>query len=81
MNQKLAECPEKLPKRKTLIEHCWGTIKWLLPGGFLVKGLGKVGAEISLVHFAYNLKRVLAVIGLQKLMQVVSNELPQPKMA
>ena len=81
MKQQVAAGPEKLPQRKTLIEHCWGTIKYLLPGGFLVKGLKKVGAELSLVHFAYNLKRVLAVLGLQKLMQAVKNKLPPPQMA
>lgn len=77
MKEKIAAFPEKLARRKTLIEHPWGTIKHLLPGGFLLKGLKKVGAEISLVHFAYNLKRVLAVVGLQKLMAACS----QPKTA
>jgi transposase len=81
MQQKLAECPEKLAQRKTLIEHVWGTIKYLLPGGFLVKGLKKVGAELSLAHFAYNWKRALAVVGLAKLMPAIKNELPQPKLA
>ena len=81
MNQKMAANPEKLAQRKTLIEHPWGTIKYLLPGGFLVKGLKKVGAEISLIHFAYNLKRVLAVIGLQKLLAACKKQLAEPKMA
>ena len=81
MKQKMAACPEKPAKRKTLIEHCWGTIKYLLPGGFLVKGLKKVGAEVSLVHFAYNLKRALAVLGLEKLMQACKNAFQKPKTA
>jgi transposase len=65
---KVAAAPEKLAARKTLIEHCWGTLKWLLAGGFLVRGKVKVGAEVSLAHFGYNLKRALAVVGLEKLM-------------
>ena len=65
--------PEKLGRRKTIIEHCWGTLHWLLPGGFLVKGLKKVGAEVSLAHWAYNLKRALAVVGLEKLLAAVKN--------
>ena len=81
MQRRVAEHPEKLPQRKTLIEHCWGTVKYLLPGGFLVKGLTKVGAELSLVHFAYNLKRVLAVLDFQKLMQAIKNRFAQPEMA
>jgi len=64
----VAAAPEKLAKRKTLIEHCWGTLKWLLPGGFLVRGKVKVSGEVSLAHFGYNLKRALAVVGLEKLL-------------
>jgi transposase len=68
--------PEKLAARKTLIEHCWGTVKWLLPGGFLVRGKIKVGAEVSLAHFGYNLKRALAVVGLEKLLVALRNFKP-----
>jgi transposase len=68
MAAKVAAEPEKLARRKTLIEHCWGTLKWMLPGGFLLKGIKKAGAELSLVHFAYNFKRALKVVGLTKLM-------------
>ncbi|MBC7853179.1 MAG: IS1182 family transposase, partial [Pirellulaceae bacterium] len=64
----VAAAPEKLARRKTIIEHCWGTLHWLLPGGFLVKGLKKVRAEVSLATLAYNLKRALAVLGLEKLL-------------
>jgi transposase len=71
MKQKMAASPEKQAQRKTLIEHPWGTIKYLLPGGFLVKGLQKVQAELSLVHFGYNLKRALQVVGLAGLMKAV----------
>jgi len=64
----VAAVPEILAARKTLIEHGWGTLKWLLPGGFLVRGKIKVGAEVSLAHFGYNFKRALAVVGLAKLL-------------
>ena len=72
----VAASPEKLAARKTLIEHCWGTVKWLLPGGFLVRGKIKVGAEVSLAHFGYNLKRALAVVGLEKLLAALRNFKP-----
>jgi transposase len=68
MARLVAAMPQKLARRKTLIEHCWGTLKWLLPGGFLVRGLPKVDAEVSLAHFAYNFKRALVVVGLEKLL-------------
>lgn len=64
----VAAAPQKLAARKTLIEHCWGTFKWLLPGGFLVRGKVKAEAEVSLAHFGYNFKRALAVLGLEKLL-------------
>jgi transposase len=76
MTAAVAAAPEKLKRRKTLIEHCWGTMKWLLPGGFLVRGLQKVGAEVSLAHFAYNLKRALAVLGLDKLLAALRKKAP-----
>jgi hypothetical protein len=72
MAAKLTAQPEKLAKRKTVIEHCWGTFKWLLSGGFLLKGLKKVGAEVSLVSLVYNLKRALNVVGLAKLLQAIA---------
>lgn len=72
MAARVKAAPAKLARRKTLIEHCWGTLHWLLPGGFLLKGLKKVRAEVSWVHFAYNLKRALAVVGLAKLLAALA---------
>lgn len=60
--------PEKLKQRKGIIEHCWGTLHWLLPGGFLIKGLKKVRAEVNLAALAYNIKRALAVRGLEPML-------------
>jgi transposase len=76
MARAVAAAPEKLARRKTLIEHCWGTLKWLLPGGFLVRGKVKVGAEVSLAHFGYNLKRALAVVGLARLLAALETFAP-----
>jgi hypothetical protein len=76
MAQKVATAPEKLAARKTLIEHCWGTAKGLLPGGFLVRGKVKVEAEVSLAHFGCNRKRALAVVGLEKLLVALRNFKP-----
>ena len=82
MAREVAANPQKLARRKSLIEHCWGTLKWLLPGGFLVRGLKKVTAEVNLAHFAYNLKRALAVLGVAKLLAALrpktSQQIPNP---
>jgi transposase len=79
MAAKVAASPATLASRKTLIEHCWGTMKWLLPGGFLLRGIVKVGAEVSLAHFGYNLKRALAVVGLEKLIAALKDFNPGGK--
>jgi hypothetical protein len=77
----VAARPELLAKRKTLIEHPWGTLKTILAGGFLVRGLDKVQAEVSLAHFSYNLKRALAVVGMERLLAALAlfNGGPAPK--
>ena len=76
MAAQVKAAPEKLARRKTIIEHCWGTLHGLLAGGFLVKGLKKVRAEVSLAAWAYNLKRALAVLGLEKLLAAVRKKAP-----
>lgn len=81
MKQRMAADPQKLTQRKTLIEHAWGTIKHLLPGGFLLKGLKKVAAEVSLVHFAYNLKRAMATIDLGNMISTCRKIANAPKTA
>jgi transposase len=76
MRAAVAAAPGKLAARKGLIEHCWGTLKWMLSGGFLVRGRVRVNAELSLAHFGYNLKRALAVVGLDKLMEALKTFRP-----
>jgi len=53
-------------QRKEIVEHPFGTLKRSLGYTyFLVKGLGKVKAEFSLMCLAYNLKRVFNIVGFQ----------------
>jgi len=61
--------PEKLRRRKALVEHPFGTLKrWFGYTYFLVKGLAMVRAEWTLMTLAYNLKRVLNLVSFQQLM-------------
>ena len=65
--------PEKMKLRKALCEHPFGTIKrWFGYTHFLLKGLEKVRTEWSLIALVYNLKRVLNLVSLEKLMAAVS---------
>jgi hypothetical protein len=65
--------PQKMQLRKQLVEHPFGTIKrWFGYTYFLLKGLDKVRCEWSLMTLAYNFKRVLKLVNLEKLMAAVS---------
>jgi len=69
MEERLAQDPGLLTQRKALVEHPFGTIKQrILTGGFLLRGLEKVGAEVSLAHWAYNFKRVVNIVGVPALL-------------
>lgn len=78
MAARLKANPQIMKLRKQLCEHPFGTIKRFFGyTHFLLKGLVKVRAEWSLMTLVYNLKRVLNLVGFEKLMQVVGAEVPQ----
>ena len=65
--------PEIRQQRQHLVEHPFGTIKfWWDQGHFLMKGLEKVKAEFSLSTLAYNIRRVLNILGVERLLAVLS---------
>jgi hypothetical protein len=73
MARRVAEHPEKVELRKCLVEHPFGTIKRAMNQGyFLMRGLSKVGAETSLTILAYNLRRVMNILGVRKMMEAVT---------
>ncbi len=41
-------------------------------GYFLMRGLSKVGAEMSLTVLSYNIKRVVNIVGVQKMIEAVT---------
>jgi transposase len=73
MQHRMALHPEKVNIRKELVEHPFGTIKhWMGYDGFLTKGLDNVAVEMSLNVLAYNLKRVLKIVGVKQLIRMVA---------
>ena len=75
MLQRVAENPTVLKLRKQLVEHPFGTIK--RPMGqdyFLMRGKEKVRGETSLTLLAYNLKRVIKLLGVDKLITVLAKQ-------
>ena len=64
--------PELLKLRKTLAEHPFGTIKRSMnQGSFLLKGINKVSIEFGLTMLAYNFKRVLNHLGVERMLRFI----------
>jgi transposase len=64
--------PRAMRERRSLVEHPFGTIKaWMGHTHFLMKRLPNVKTEISLHILAYNMKRVMAVMGTKPLMEAI----------
>jgi hypothetical protein len=58
--------------RRQTAEHPFGTIKaWMGATHFLTRTLDKARTEMSLHVLAYNLKRVIDILGVQPLIQVM----------
>ena len=67
MQRRLDRKPDAMKVRRRTIEHVFGTLKhWMGSAHFLMKTLHHVGTEMSLHVLAYNLKRVMSVLGIAK---------------
>ncbi len=72
MAQRVTENPQLMKQRQQLSEHPFGTIKRsMVSSYFLMRGLKKVAAEMSLTVLCYNLKRVMNILGVEKLIAAV----------
>jgi hypothetical protein len=73
MLQRVAANPKFLALRKQLVEHPFGTIKRSMRQDyFLLRGQAKVSGEMSLTLLAYNLKRVLNLVGMDNLIAALA---------
>ena len=69
VQRRLDEHPEKMRQRRETVEHPFGTIKDRMGAThFLMKTLPRVSAEMALHVLAYNLTRVMNIMGVQPLM-------------
>ena len=60
-------------QRRETIEHPFGTIKaWMGSTHFQMKTLRRVGTEMALHVLAYNLKRVMNILGIGSLIAAMS---------
>jgi hypothetical protein len=72
MHRRAAGDPAWMKHRREIVEHPYGTIKWLMGyPRFLVKGLKKAKAELALEIMGYNLKRVLNILGVAAVLKAL----------
>ena len=64
--------PAKMRERRQTVEHPFGTIKsWMGATHFQMKTLKNVGTEMALHVLAYNMKRVISILGVGGLMEAI----------
>lgn len=72
MQHRLDRKPDAMTLRRSTIEHVFGTLKhWMGSTHFLMKTMAHVGTEMSLHVLAYNLKRVMSVLGIARTMKAM----------
>jgi len=72
MQVRLERMPEAMSLRRQTVEHPFGTIKaWMGSTHFLMKTLEKVKTEMSLHVLAYNLKRMISILGVGPLLKAL----------
>lgn len=70
MQRRLDRKPDAMTIRRSTVEHVFGTLKhWMGPAHFLTRTLGRVGTEMSLQVLAYNIKRVINILGVLRAMK------------
>jgi transposase len=73
VQERLDVHPEKMRQRRETVEHPFGTIKmWMGATHFLMKRLTNVRTEMALSVLAYNLTRVMNIIGIRPLMAAIA---------
>jgi len=72
VQERLDKNPEAMRTRRETVEHPFGTMKMRMGAThFLMKTLPKVGSEMALHVLAYNLTRVLNILGAKPLMAAI----------
>ena len=72
VQERLDKNPEAMRTRRETVEHPFGTLKMRMGAThFLCKTLPKVATEMALCVLAYNLTRVLNIVGVEQLMEAI----------
>ena len=74
VQRRLDKRPGAMTVRRRTVEHVFGTLKhWMGSAHFLTRTFANVRTEMSLHVLAYNLKRVIAILGIARTMKAVSS--------
>jgi len=72
VQQRMDRHPDKMRVRRETVEHPFGTIKsWMGSTHFQMKTLKNVATEMALHVLAYNMKRVMTILGTAGLMAAI----------
>lgn len=73
MQRRMQAHPEMMVRRRSIVEHPFGNLKqWILGNGrFLLRQLQGARTEMALAVNAYNLKRVINVLGARRLIELM----------
>jgi hypothetical protein len=70
--RRLDKEPRRTSVRRSTVEHPFGTLKsWMGHTHFLTRTLPRVRTEMSLHVLAYNLKRMMAIMGTKPVMEAM----------
>jgi len=73
VQSRLDRNPAAMTVRRQTAEHPFGTVKcWMGATHFLMRRLGKVSTEMALNVLAYNIKRVIAIVGVGALLEAMT---------
>ncbi len=71
--QRMADHPEAMGRRRSLVEHPFGILKHMMgTPRFLCRGLSAVKAEMALSVTAFNLKRAINILGTRNIIEKLS---------
>jgi transposase len=72
LEARMKRAPDMMKVRRSTVEHPFGTLKsWMGSTHFQMKTIKRVSAEMSLHVLAYNLKRVMKILGPVELMKAM----------
>lgn len=75
LTQRMADHPEAMMQRRSLVEHPFGILKHMMgTPRFLCRGLSAVKAEMALSVTAFNLKRAINILGAKNIIERLSIE-------